>query len=427
MQKDKHGGSRCDLRYIEQFIDAGEGTWKARYGPLKLKSHFQPIFSLAHQQIVGYEGLLRTYDADAAEIAPSRLFSRTQELFEDVFLDRMSRYLHTHNYSSKTNGQDWLFLNVSPRVVVGGKDYGAFFKELLSRTDIEPGRVVVEVVEQGIEDESVLAEAVEYYRGLGCLIAIDDFGKGHSNFSRIWQIQPEMVKLDQSFIRQAVVNTNARRVLKRLITLIHESGSLVVLEGVETEAEALLAIDSGTDLLQGYYFARPQPTLPGRDASASFSQLCNTYRQQTRLELERGYDLSQRYRHAMRACGKRLVSGVELATACEELSGLPYLKRCYLLDSEGWIQSSCTVAGEREGSESQFIPLRRHQKMVWSQWREFMQAARHGNEVYVGSPHLSIRDSVLSRTLYLSLIHEGVERVLGVEVDAIGYEHGETE
>src|SRR3984893_4750283 len=75
----------------------------------------------------------------------------------------------------------------------------------------------------------------------------------------VWQLQPDIVKLDRGVIEQAARNPRVARTLPRLVSLLHETGALVLVEGVETQHEALLAMECDADFVQGFYFARPAP------------------------------------------------------------------------------------------------------------------------------------------------------------------------
>jgi EAL domain-containing protein (putative c-di-GMP-specific phosphodiesterase class I) len=81
--------------------------------------------------------------------------------------------------------------------------------------------VVLEIVESLVADSTHLIEALESYQKLGYRIAIDDFGSRESNFDRLWNLSPDIVKLDRSLVVQSVVNTRARRVLPKLVEIIH--------------------------------------------------------------------------------------------------------------------------------------------------------------------------------------------------------------
>ena len=408
----------CNLDFVKHFVREIDGELEAQYGAYRLTSSFQPIFSLAHQDVVGHEALVRAQSRTGEAVAPIRLFERSRDDFDEIFLDRLCRYLHSHNFSRQGNSQDWLFLNVSPKVIVSGKQYGDYFQSLIASANIDPGRVVVEIVEQGIDDEARLAEAAEYYRSMGCLIAIDDFGKGHSNFSRIWQLQPEIVKLDRSLIQQATSNANSRRILKRLISLIHESGSLVLIEGIETEFDALLAIDSGADFVQGFYFTHPDSKLFQSQTKRMFQQLCDMYRISAENDYTRGYYEQQEYTQALMQCAQSLQKGEIMQNACVSLIGMSHVKRCYLMDKEGWLQGQCIQQSEGKfDSADKFYPLRREKGMVWSQWREFLKAWEERGKVHVGAQHLSLNDGRLSRTLSINVDLQGSEFLLCCDLD----------
>lgn len=165
----------------------------------------------------------------------------------------------------------------------------------LKRLHIEPRRVVLEVLEQSAEDIERLALAVQQFRDQGFLIALDDFGAGHTNIERIWQLDPDIVKLDRVMLSHAGHNVHAplsertrkqRRnmeaVLWGIVSLLHEAGKLVLIEGVETEHEAQLALASGADFVQGFFFARPHPgAADGVHAQTVIGELTERYRLQT--------------------------------------------------------------------------------------------------------------------------------------------------
>ena len=237
-------------------------SWTADYQGLTLRTALQPIFSISHKRVVGYEALIRAFDTDNAAVLPLHLFELPSSDAENLLLDRLCRYLHISNYSGFQDQLNWLFLNVSPRVVSAGNRADSFFGELLKKTGLPPHRIVMEIVEQPTDDAERLRETVAYYQQLGCLTAIDDFGAGHSNFERIWNLSPDIVKLDRKLLTRATDDHKARQILNGIVSLLHQSGCLVLLEGVETHDQAMIAIDAGVDFVQGFYFSRPS-TGPG--------------------------------------------------------------------------------------------------------------------------------------------------------------------
>jgi hypothetical protein len=100
---------------------------------------------------------------------------------------------------------------------------------------------------------------VERHRELGFLIAIDDLGSGHSNLPRIAELRPHIIKLDRSLIAGVDRDFFKQEMMKSLVLLGKTIGTLVLAEGVETQAELDTCAALGAEFFQGYHFARPKP------------------------------------------------------------------------------------------------------------------------------------------------------------------------
>src|SRR5260221_4796863 len=99
-------------------------------------------------------------------------------------------------------------------------------------------RVAVELIETPFEDETRLVAAVEHYRKLGCLIVIDDFGAGYSNFDRIWRLRPDIVKIDREMTRRVTVEPLPRRMVTRSISVLHQADAAGCAAGIDNEDHA---------------------------------------------------------------------------------------------------------------------------------------------------------------------------------------------
>lgn len=84
------------------------------------------------------------------------------------------------------------------------------------------------------------------------------WGKGHSNFDRIPVIQPDIIKIDRSLVTNLQDDYFRQEIFKSLVRLSQKIGAVVLAEGVETEEEAMESLELGADLLQGFFFAKPQ-------------------------------------------------------------------------------------------------------------------------------------------------------------------------
>ena len=398
--------------YAPHFARSGDRV-DGRFRDFKIRSAFQPIFSFAHRRVVGFEGLARAWDPEGRPVSPPALLASASEGDEAVFLDRLLRALHTANFSTYAFPDTWLFLNVSPEVVVSGKARGPFFREMLRAIGLPPHRVVVEVTESETADEGALEEAAHYYKTIGCLLAVDDFGAGHSNFQRIWRLKPDIIKLDRLMITQAARDPSARRALVGVAALLHEVGALVLAEGIETEAEAVAALQAEVDLLQGYLFQRPfVGDAPCLDGKSRFDGLRETLLRQARDE-ESGFGaVLKPYQDAFTTAAEKVAGGGDAEEAVGSLLDMPRVLRCYFLDSSG-TQMGGNLAGS--GSvrvDPRYRPLADVNGANWMHRHYFRRAIANPHRTQVSRPYLSLTDPGLCLTMSRALTGAAGLRIL---------------
>lgn len=408
-------GDGAALAEVQRLIHRSADEAFVLYDNKRLTSAFQPIVSFAHQQVVGHEALLRAWDARRhVAVAPLQVFDAVRDDAEVVYLDRLCRALHVRNAVLRRLQGGWLFLNINPDVIIRGRDFGPFFADLLNRHRVGPHQVVIEVVESSIANEGQLAEAVRFFKDLGCLVALDDFGSGHSNFERVWRVSPDIVKLDRSFTTQIMVDPRARQVLPGLVGLLHEAGSLVLMEGIETEAQALAAMDCDVDFGQGYFFGRPSPNGRGHVLGPEFfDRLDSAFGEMITSQKTAHQSSLPEYVGALERAATKVVGGSSLPEACAHLLELSDVERCFVLDAEG-VQIGANLEARRGGAspDARFDPLADMSRANWSRRPYFRRALCQPGKVQVTRPYLSVRDARYCVTLSLALEVQGQRRVL---------------
>lgn len=331
--------------------EAAPGGAPVHYRGLRLSSRFQAIFSLEARGAIGYEALLVARDGDGRSVAPPEVFEAAQRAGEVPYLDALARALHVGNFQRLATGSELLFLNVAPAAAVEEvREAAEFFPELLSHHGLAPARVVVEVLEDATGDEARLAEAIGCYRTMGCAVALDDFGEGSAKVERIWRLRPNFVKMARSLTHAAGRDERALHVLRGLVRIIQNCDCSVAMEGVETEAEARAALDSGAEYVQGYHFARPQEQPAGHAAGerilAELVPCCEV------LGLGAGAHPERIAIHAeaLQAVAMALETGSSFASAVELLLSLSGVMRGYLLAGDGRIVGASSRAEAFGGS-----------------------------------------------------------------------------
>ncbi len=231
--------------------------------------HFQPIFSIREKKMIGFEALSRgIHPLSGKLVPPLPLLKMAKENDLTLQLDRLFRKKILEAF------REWfppphdllLFLNFETSIL--DKEVGTLHLiHLCRQLNVNPSSVVIEILESKVKSIEALSKFVQIHRGHGFNIALDDVGKGHSNFDRIPVIQPDIIKIDHSLVAKLNEDYYRQEIFRSLVQLSQKIGALALAEGVETEEEALESLELGADLLQGFYFSEP------KNANTNFANL----------------------------------------------------------------------------------------------------------------------------------------------------------
>ena len=368
-----------------------DGVTTAGFGPYTLSSHYQPIYSLSHGRVVGHEALMRATDTMGRAISPLDVFASCRDSVELATCDRLSRLAHVHNMDQDRMRDHWLFLNIHSSVLsdsVAG-NFADTLSAYIAYGRARPEQVVVEILEGAIGSDDRLDEAVRCIKQAGFLIAIDDFGAGHSNFERVWRLSPDIVKLDRTLTSRSTQSPRNQRMIAQMVALLHECGALVLMEGVETAEEALVAFDCDVDLVQGYYFSRPAPRPVPRGFAPEVLQHLYADFQLVHSEKSRVYrDSVAPYLNGLGYAASLLSAGRSMEEACFGFLELPHADMCYQLDMEGrqfgevvWSRHSPDV------SAPAYAPLRDSAGASWVRRKYFRDALASPGRVHISQPY----------------------------------------
>jgi len=234
-----------------------------------LSALFQPIMDMTDGTILGYEGLIRG-PADCSLHSPVNLFGAARQQGLTLEVEMLSRQIVLESFANQ-NLPGHLFLNVSPETLTHPSFRNGQTLTYLERLGIDPQRVIIEITEdQPIYDFDNMRDALLHYRNMGFQIALDDLGQGFSSL-RLWsELQPEFVKIDMHFVQGVNADPLKQQFLKSIQKIAQSSGTQVIAEGIETDAEFRVVRNIGIHCGQGYFIARPAPvpllTLPAEVA-----------------------------------------------------------------------------------------------------------------------------------------------------------------
>jgi EAL domain-containing protein (putative c-di-GMP-specific phosphodiesterase class I) len=251
-------------RDIAQAIRIDEiGLEYGVYGDFRLRSACQPIYQPRDDVLVpvAVEALIQPQISGGA-VSPQAFHGEVREN-DRLFVESLCRALHVRNYPFVgLDGVD-LFVNYDPQV---NDHLGRALAEIrlmarhLGEHGLDASMLVCEITEQAAPDDGVLLATVREMRRNGFRIAVDDFGTGHSTEARVRLLEPDIVKIDGGWFTELCRHAAAERLFRPLLSLLHDQGAKVLVEGIEQPAQLRVALDAGADLLQGFLLARPALT-----------------------------------------------------------------------------------------------------------------------------------------------------------------------
>jgi EAL domain-containing protein (putative c-di-GMP-specific phosphodiesterase class I) len=216
---------------------------------------YQPIVWGASHALFGYEALMRTNEPSLPH--PGVVLDTAERLGRQTELGRKVRASATVPVKADP-ASGVLFVNLLPTDLMD---------DMLMSPDAPltaiADRVVLEITERSSLDQVTnVRERVAMLRRLGFRIAIDDLGAGYAGLTSFAQLEPDIVKLDMSLVRDVHRTPTKRKLIRSMIELCRDMRILVVGEGVETVDERNALVDMGCDLVQGYLLAKPGPAFP---------------------------------------------------------------------------------------------------------------------------------------------------------------------
>jgi EAL domain-containing protein (putative c-di-GMP-specific phosphodiesterase class I)/CheY-like chemotaxis protein len=216
---------------------------------------FQPIVDWTGRQVVAFEALVRTNEPTLPH--PGVLFAVAERLDRVHEIGRAIRRAIAGTLVEHPHPAD-IFINLHP---------SDFLDETLFSADSPMAafapRIVLEVTERAALDEKAgIAQRVGRLRQAGYRIAIDDLGAGYAGLSYFTQLDPDVVKIDMSLVRDIHTDAVKQKLVGSLTRLCKELGMCVVAEGIEAAEERDACAELGCDLLQGYLFAKPGRPFP---------------------------------------------------------------------------------------------------------------------------------------------------------------------
>lgn len=228
----------------------------------QLSVHYQPRIALDDGRFLGAEALLRWHHPVLGWVSPAKFIP----LAEDVgLIDDIGPWVLRHVCAQLALWQGAGYALGSVSVNVSGRQFKsanlvAQVQQTLEATGLAPHTLELEVTEGVlIDDVESVVDVLARLRQLSVSVALDDFGTGYSSMAYLRRLPIDVLKIDQSFVKDLTQDEGARSIVLAIIAMAHAMQKTVVAEGVETLEQANMLRAWGCDEAQGYYFSRPIP------------------------------------------------------------------------------------------------------------------------------------------------------------------------
>lgn len=213
---------------------------------------FQPIVDLELREIFAHEALVRGIHGEGAPEVLGRVEARHRFAFHEACR------VKSIEMASMLGMQSRLSLNVAPNDIVGPAECFHTAIRTAERVCFPVDRLMFELTEgEPVADLPALAATFHSFQRFGFTSAIDDFGAAYAGFELLAAFQPDVVKLDMSFIRDIHRSAVRFTIVKGFVTICDELRIKVIAEGVEAPEEVDVLRRLGVRLFQGFLFARP--------------------------------------------------------------------------------------------------------------------------------------------------------------------------
>ncbi len=228
----------------------------------ELELHYQPKVNLRTGQVVGMEALLRWRHPEQGLLLPGTFLPHVEH--HDLIVEIGEWVVRRALLQIGAWEREGLVISVSVNVAARQllrEDFVECMRRCLDDfPDVPPGRLELEILESAaLENTRHVRGVIETCWGEGVSFALDDFGTGYASLSYLRDIPAETLKIDQSFVRDVLEDSDDLTLVEGIIGLATAFRRTVVAEGVETPEQGVLLMRLGCDIAQGYGIARPMP------------------------------------------------------------------------------------------------------------------------------------------------------------------------
>ncbi|MEI8646143.1 EAL domain-containing protein [Pseudoalteromonas sp. Hal040] len=235
-----------------------ENALKDAFKDDELFNNYQPIVNAETKKINGVELLMR-WKNEQGFVSPAEFIPIAEEigLIDALTEQALDRALTELLPMLRANPQFYLSLNLSPTHILKSNLTERLLL-ILNNHMVKPVQLRLEITENTLlEDKEKASKQLQKLKNAGFKLLLDDFGTGYSSLTYLSQFPIDVIKIDQSFVRNIGQDKSNESIIKTIHALSSNLGLYCIAEGVETGEQISFLTEMGCEDLQGYYFAKP--------------------------------------------------------------------------------------------------------------------------------------------------------------------------
>ena len=242
--------------YNKKFI---EENMQAAITEKQFLMYLQPKYSIAKNEIIGAEALVRWRHPERGMIYPDQFIPVIEE---NGFIRKVDYYIWEKACHFIKKCEDIgitscpISVNVS-RVHLQDNECIEVLSDLIKSNHIPKSLLELEITETA-DNHQVSMKALEL-KEEGFTLLMDDFGSGYSSLNILLETPFDVIKLDKKFIENMMVSGKGKLILEQVVSMSNKLELGLLAEGVETQEQVELLQSIGCDQVQGYYYAKPMP------------------------------------------------------------------------------------------------------------------------------------------------------------------------
>lgn len=224
--------------------------------------YFQPQYYTGNKKLRGMEALIRWQDGKNGMVSPSTFIPIAEKTGSIVPIGNwvVERSVSLYaDWCKKYNVHFVLSINISA-LQCSKDDFVESIIKIVEKYHVEPSEIELEITESIlIDDFDAVSSKLAALRDYGIRISLDDFGTGFSSLSYLKKLPIDTLKIDKSFIDTVLTDSATRVITESIINMVRTLGFETVAEGVEEGMQHQYLHAIGCDVIQGFFFGKPQP------------------------------------------------------------------------------------------------------------------------------------------------------------------------